>query len=612
MFHVQAQSGKILAMFLLALFLAACGGGSDGSSSTGNNGSTGANSSDGGSSSSGSSGSNTPTVDTASVASVTFPPGALPTGATVKVEKGTDAVMFDVFYDSVGGYGGDNPTPYYVRIAVGTVPPTSAATVVIPVPTGYSPPSGTQMTMFSLIKWRNEYEGLDYFEPQPATWDATAGTVTTTIDPEVFGPSFSGDGTVEAVLLLGTTPSVTASGQSVKAAAIGNYCENANELCPTGCMRTPLLRTLQSKQRASPLPHGHPGVDFRAETGTEAVAVGNGTLVQSYYSASQPGCQWPADCQPKGAGQTIMLDVPGVGTVRYLHLQSRNFPDCCSRSCGSHSDLPKCTVDGTAASAAIPVAEGQVVGDTDTTGYTTQPHLHFELYNAGKRLDAGPCILPPDYHGKFTNVTYIVQPEGTFKETVTARANFVWSQTAHKYQTDGTWTVNLDAIGEDSSGGKCVVTVTDESGTIGPDDGTLQLGWEMKGEEIVPNTLLNGLDGKGTPIPDSNINTGSYYLGSSIPSLSYLFGGYETNANVIVNYTCPKGSGTMTLTQIFWWPALLASPDWPFYARPNPWNGQDPYGDFVETDVPFLDPSLYPAGQVPLSSWEVSARRIPP
>ncbi len=104
----------------------------------------------------------------------------------------------------------------------------------------------------------------------------------------------------------------------------------------------------------------HKGVDWAAPTGTPIVAAFDGTVTY----AGDGG----------GYGNVIKISHPGNRETRYAHMSK-------------FSELGKA---GTA------VKAGDVIGFVGTTGRSTGPHLHFEIYEAGTAVDpfsaAGPVI----------------------------------------------------------------------------------------------------------------------------------------------------------------------------------------------------------------------------
>jgi murein DD-endopeptidase MepM/ murein hydrolase activator NlpD len=93
----------------------------------------------------------------------------------------------------------------------------------------------------------------------------------------------------------------------------------------------------------------HSGVDFAARHGTPIVAVTDGRVT----GAGRAG----------GCGNTVQLDHAGGLRTRYCHM---------SRF---------------AVSAGQQVRRGQVIGYVGSTGLSTGPHLHYEMYRAGRVIN---------------------------------------------------------------------------------------------------------------------------------------------------------------------------------------------------------------------------------
>jgi murein DD-endopeptidase MepM/ murein hydrolase activator NlpD len=88
----------------------------------------------------------------------------------------------------------------------------------------------------------------------------------------------------------------------------------------------------------------HRGVDFAAERGTPVRAVGDGVVMQAAWNGSY--------------GKTIDLQHDAHYMSRYAHLD--NFADGIRNG--------------------VQVKKGQIIGFVGSTGRSTGPHLHFELY----------------------------------------------------------------------------------------------------------------------------------------------------------------------------------------------------------------------------------------
>lgn len=93
----------------------------------------------------------------------------------------------------------------------------------------------------------------------------------------------------------------------------------------------------------------HTGIDLRATTGTKVYAANGGTVTTSGYSSA-----W---------GNYIIINHGGGYTTLYAHLSRRNV------------------------SKGTTVKQGDVIGLSGNTGYSTGPHLHFEIDKNGSSYD---------------------------------------------------------------------------------------------------------------------------------------------------------------------------------------------------------------------------------
>ena len=93
----------------------------------------------------------------------------------------------------------------------------------------------------------------------------------------------------------------------------------------------------------------HQGIDIGASTGSDIVAAADGVVTIATYSAS--------------AGNYVMLSHGGGVSTVYMHCSSLNVSEGQS------------------------VTQGQVIAKVGSTGYSTGPHLHFEVRVNGQRVN---------------------------------------------------------------------------------------------------------------------------------------------------------------------------------------------------------------------------------
>ena len=104
----------------------------------------------------------------------------------------------------------------------------------------------------------------------------------------------------------------------------------------------------------------HTGVDFAAQRGTAVRAVGNGVISQAGWNGTY--------------GKAIDIQHDATYMTRYAHLDR----------------LAEGIRDGVA------VEKGQVIGYVGSTGRSTGPHLHFELYKDHQYVDPLSVDFPAD------------------------------------------------------------------------------------------------------------------------------------------------------------------------------------------------------------------------
>lgn len=104
----------------------------------------------------------------------------------------------------------------------------------------------------------------------------------------------------------------------------------------------------------------HTGVDFAAPRGTPVRAVSNGVIALADWSGPY--------------GKTVEIQHDSTYTTRYAHLEK--------------------FADGIRAGTSI--SKGQVIGYVGSTGRTTGPHLHFELYKDQQYVDPLSVDFPAE------------------------------------------------------------------------------------------------------------------------------------------------------------------------------------------------------------------------
>ncbi len=145
---------------------------------------------------------------------------------------------------------------------------------------------------------------------------------------------------------------------------IGYYDENGNGAIKS-LKRTPInnarVTSSFSNRRKHPVlgfTRAHKGVDFRAATGTPIPSAGAGRVVVRKYS--------------KSYGNYVKIRHNGSYETLYAHM----------------SRFAKGVNVGTT------VRQGQIIGYAGSTGYSTGPHLHYEIIKDGKHVNPLTVKLP--------------------------------------------------------------------------------------------------------------------------------------------------------------------------------------------------------------------------
>lgn len=99
----------------------------------------------------------------------------------------------------------------------------------------------------------------------------------------------------------------------------------------------------------------HEGIDFAAEVGTSVLAAGPGVVVRSEFDA--------------GYGHVIEIKHAENFLTRYAHLSKRHVTE------------------------RMHVDSGTLIGDVGSTGRSTGPHLHYEIFHQGKVMNPRQVML---------------------------------------------------------------------------------------------------------------------------------------------------------------------------------------------------------------------------
>ena len=339
------------------------------------------------------------------VGTVTFPAGALPELTTVRLETTADAATAALYDETSVIFELGKRAAYEIRINTGGVQPTLPLQLALAMPQelGVLAVALGQVLEASEEDTYDQFELLDANAPEGNAGGVGLGVVATTLPAEWISNGRRADRTFEGVVTLAQTvdltlpPGVGFPGkQSVHPLAGGP----ASGACPVKKFGPPIKAETKETspfnlQRSVVVNGktyvGHFGVDLRAASGTTLISVGKGKVLESYTSTT--------------FGESVVLQIEGVGAVRYAHLQSRAV---------KKGDAVTC---------------GQVIGVSDNTGLTQHAHLHFELTPKGNynnntnKIDPLPCIDPNGCPACPLNVEYIGTSTYTLHQAYDASTN---------------------------------------------------------------------------------------------------------------------------------------------------------------------------------------------
>lgn len=331
---------------------------------------------------------------------VTFPAGAFDTDQRVVLSVTSDPATDGVFLDTALMFGAQARLPYELRINTEGIAPKTGFEVTFDVPETFrrAVPAGSEIRFFGENYWSGPNETLDTFELFPGRFTSADTTVSTTLPPSLFSTGLSRDGTFEAIVTLGVTP--TARPTTLAPAPLATNATGAAAELPLPTPSDAVISTrsflvqqaggqCQGSTLRAPLdgnppvtsPYGprdpsvgsgifHYGTDFGVPDGTLVRSMADGIVEHVNIQTSR------ATGQPTGWGQYIVV----------RHSDG-------SRSLYAHLELGSATV-----SPGDSLSAGDVIGASDTSGTATGPHLHIEyapngqIFNNDGKVDPVPCI----------------------------------------------------------------------------------------------------------------------------------------------------------------------------------------------------------------------------
>jgi murein DD-endopeptidase MepM/ murein hydrolase activator NlpD len=347
------------------------------------------------------------------VGTVIFPPGAFNGVQLVMVMQTNEPPTTQNFQVSATFFRASNKLSYDVKVMTGNVRPATGVQLLLTVPTDFlnSLPLGSDIQAFVQIFEDGGEEKLDNFELVPSTFDPVAQTVQLTMPKEAFTNQRHNDGTWELVVTLAATPgAITTPAPNRKQSQARDRIQSsgddsvetvdrpagteggeprteapqpdvvdpnlATDSCQGTSLGSPLDGAIQVNRPFNPAGQTHPitgstaphyGVDLNAAVGANVRAVADGKVEVASF-------QFNPDNLTGWGNYIVLRHLDGSATL-YAHLLS-----------------------GTLAAQGATMTKGQVLGQADTSGGATGPHLHLEyapngqIFAKATKVDPFPCI----------------------------------------------------------------------------------------------------------------------------------------------------------------------------------------------------------------------------
>lgn len=251
--------------------------------------------------------------------------------------------------------------PYEVRFNVGNVQPSTDVSCTLNLRPEFlarlGPNSGVQV-FAQMLEGGSDGEFLDSFELFASTVDAPRGTVSATLPAQAFTDSRTADGTYEAVVVVGATPTVSLASPTAAPSSSSSLAA-ATDACGGLSLGQPLGGALvvQSKFDPAARSRGHYGTDYVAATGTKVLSMASGVVDEVGFKLEKHERRdGRTGTFYTGWGRYVIVRHAGGQKTVYAHLE----------------------MDGVVVSRGQTVSQGQVLGTSDSTGGSTGPHLHVE------------------------------------------------------------------------------------------------------------------------------------------------------------------------------------------------------------------------------------------
>jgi uncharacterized protein YjdB/murein DD-endopeptidase MepM/ murein hydrolase activator NlpD len=305
--------------------------------------------------------------------SVTFPPNAFTASQTVGVTAASNPDAQQTFRETIGDFLGGPNAMHQVRITTGHRLPATTIDVrlVVPATLLSSLQGHINLQVFAQVYQQSAQDILDMFEPLTSVFDPASKTIQAQLPAAAFTGMRQADGTVEAVLIIGSRPPAAENTLSGRGVVQNSAMQHASPAaCPSGIgmLAPPMKRSLVVTQPFNP--PAHRGLDLKAENGTDVVSMAEGVIERDpYYQISNNLNQFG---QRMGWGWNVQVRHADGSITVYAHLDG--------------------TVEGTLKKGQ-PVRQGQFLAKSDNSGGSTGPHLHVDYFDRdGNRLNPDGCI----------------------------------------------------------------------------------------------------------------------------------------------------------------------------------------------------------------------------
>jgi hypothetical protein len=345
------------------------------------------------------------TIEIPGVASVSIPSGALPGQATVTVAATTSPETAAEFRETAGLFAPGPRAPYEVRINTGIRVPRIEDEVqvrlVLPESLIGALPPNYAVRVFAQFMQDSREEVHDSFMPLELRETGDRRSVEIGLRRNAFTNLRGRDRTYEAVIIVGSSRvgpppplrrrgrSTGSAGASAAAAVdlgwlrdlIDDLVKGPDAPCKQVCpaWKPPVVPPTVNPRRPYNPDNDHYGTDYKAADGQAVFAVAPGRIV----SVNNPpvralNAPSSAGLMTRGYGLNVLIEHCDGSRTRYAHLKS-----------GSTDNLRVGHF----------IAAGEQIGEADTTGAVTGPHLHMEYAPNGGRgkantADPHPCSYP--------------------------------------------------------------------------------------------------------------------------------------------------------------------------------------------------------------------------